>query len=115
MAENYLQPDDLARYVIESQAQGRMTDELARAVRLIATRTLRGWHGERHDIMQAAVCSVARRLMDLDPGRNLFAYVTTAVRHAMQDEARFRSATRRLARHYGPWLAARVGRQQLQA
>jgi DNA-directed RNA polymerase specialized sigma subunit len=86
----YIEKKELARAVRESKSQGRMTDELAGMVVLIARHYCRRYRFacSTDDAIQNAALAVLRVLERLDPRQNLFSYISQIIGNELRGEWR---------------------------
>lgn len=109
----YVTPAELKQMVLESQSLGHLTEDLALAVRRIASGYLMSkpnlvylkqyWN----DWVQSVVLIVALRLSILDPSRNLFAWITQATKFAIKSHYDRKVAEKRYWQE--AYLCAREG------
>jgi RNA polymerase sigma factor (sigma-70 family) len=100
---NYIEKAELSRAVRESQAAGRMTDELAAMISMIAARYAAKYArpDELDDLVQDVCVSLVVGLPKIDPEKNVFNYVTTTVANSLRHHYRERQNFHRL--RAGAW------------
>jgi DNA-directed RNA polymerase specialized sigma24 family protein len=97
----YVSRKQLAAAVRESQARGRISDDLARFVVLI----VRGYASryylhDEDDVVQSCVLKVMTNLNKLDPSRNVFNYITRMAQLESNKQYRNDANHDRLLRKY---------------
>lgn len=101
---NYLDKAELARAVRDSQAAGRLTDELGTMILTLCREVTRKYHSkQRDDIPGAITLTVIRHLDRLIPEK-VFSWLTSCIRNEVCQRWRNDQSFERLRVEYGDHL-----------